>query len=320
MSDVTSNKSETNRRLVDQLRRQLGVEICRRLDDPAVIEVMLNPDGVVWEDRLGAGMAQIGTMTATDASAFIWTVASMLNLTVTTERAVLECELPIRGARFEAIMPPVAPAPTFAIRLKATSVFPLADYEAQGIMTRGQRAAIEDAVSMARNVMISGGTGSGKTTLANAVLSHVAVTAPGDRLVIIQDLFELQCLSRNVAYLRSNDQYDFTKLVRASMRLRPDRLIVGEVRGAEALALLKALNTGHSGGLWTIHANSARSALGRFEDLIAEASLAAKQRQIAEAVHMIVSITKQADGTRRVSEVARVDGYHDGEYVLTTAE
>lgn len=324
MSDTSSNRAETARRLLRDLRRLLGTEICERLDDPGVIEVMLNPDGLVWEDRLGVGMTCFAEMSAVAADSFIRVVASTLGQTVTAERPILECELPIRGARFEAVIWPLAPRPTFAIRLKAIRVFTLGDYEAAGIMSRPQRSALEDAIASAKNIMLSGGTGSGKTTLANAVLGHVSEVAPDDRLLIIQDLFELQCLSRNVAWLRSTETFDLTRLVKVSMRLRPDRIIIGEVRGGEALALLKALNTGHSGGLWTIHANTARSALGRFEDLIAEATPAIKQRQIAEAVHMIVSIAKikDPDGKeiRRVQEVVQVDGYHDGQYVLTTLE
>jgi P-type conjugative transfer ATPase TrbB len=324
MPDISSNRAETARRLLQDLRRLLGPIICERLDDPAVIEVLLNPDGRVWEDRLGVGMTCFTEMSQVSADSFIRVVASTLGQTVTADRPILECELPIRGARFEAVIWPLAPRPTFAIRLKAIRVFSLADYEAAGIMTRPQRLAIEDAVATARNIMVSGGTGSGKTTLANAILGHVTQVAPDDRLLIIQDLFELQCLSENVAWLRSSETFDFTRLVKVSMRLRPDRVIIGEVRGGEAFALLKALNTGHSGGLWTIHANTASSALGRFEDLIAEATPAMKQRQIADAVHMIVSIakTKDPDGkeVRRVQEVVRVDGYDDGNYLLTTVE
>jgi type IV secretion system protein TrbB len=314
-----SPRAEIERRLVTAMRQQLGAEICGRLDDPQVIEVMLNPDGAVWEDRLGAGMTQISTMAPITAESFISTVASTLRASVTREHPILESELPIRGARFEAMIPPVVSAPTFTIRLKAVRVFSLDDYVSAGIMTAPQRAVICDAVASRRNILICGGTASGKTTLGNAVLAATVEATPNDRLVILEDTVELQCSARNVVALRATDIVDMQHLLRATMRLRPDRIIVGEVRGGEALSMLKAWNTGHSGGFCTVHANSASSALTRIEQLIAEVTASDMRAVIGEAVDLIVPIAKTATN-RVVNPIIAVEGFHGGQYVLSTLE
>ena len=314
--NVLSPRAETERRLIAAMRQQLGTVVCDRLDDQEVIEVMLNPDGTLWEDRLGKGMTPIGTMPTAAAESFISTVASTLRVSMTRESPVLECELPIRGARFEALLPPVVGAPTFAIRMKAVRVFTLADYVAAGIMTPGRKAALEDAVSRRRNILIAGGTSSGKTTLANAVLAEIARISPDDRIVILEDTVELQCAAPNVVSLRTSEHVDMQRLLKATMRLRPDRIVVGEVRGREALAMLKAWNTGHPGGLCTVHANSAKAALIRLEQLIAEATIAPMRAVVAEAINLVVPISKTA-GSRSVGQIVRIEGLHGGEFVVS---
>lgn len=318
MTDL-SPRAEIERRLVAAMRHQLGPLVCDRLDDPNVIEVLLNHDGSLWEDRLGEGMRQFGTMQAVAAESFISMVASTLHVSVTRDSPLLEAELPIRGARFEAAIPPVAPAPVFAIRLKAVKVFPLVDYVAAGIMTERQKGVIEDAVAGHKNILVSGGTGSGKSTLLNALLASIAELTPSDRIVIIEDTVELQCKAANSIALRATFSVDMQQLLRATMRFRPDRIIVGEVRGGEALSYVKAQNTGHDGCLCSIHANSAKSALTRLEQLIAEVSTGNMRPVIAEAVHLIVPIAKTKT-SRVVNPIVRVEGLHAGEYVLTELE
>lgn len=301
------------------MRQHLGPSVCGLLDDPNVIEVMLNDDAKLWEDRLGEGMRPVGTMAASSAESFIALVASSLETTVTRERPILEAELPIRGARFEALIPPVTLAPIFSIRLKAVKVFTLADYVAAGIMTQRQRDICEDAAASHLNIVVAGGTGSGKTTLVNAMLSSVSELTPDDRIAIIEDMRELQCKAKNYVALRTTDTIDQRMLVRATMRLRPDRIIIGEVRDGAAHAMVKAWNTGHDGGLTTVHANSARSALMRIQQLIAEVATGDMRDQMAESIHMIVPIAKTRTG-RVVKPIVRVEGFHTGEFVLTTLE
>jgi type IV secretion system protein VirB11 len=193
------------------------------------------------------------------AESFIATVASTLRSSVTRESPILECELPLDGSRFEALIPPVVSAPVFTIRRKASAVFPLDEYEQQRIMTARQRRAIETAVALRHNILVVGGTGTGKTTLANGIIDHIVRASPGHRLVIIEDTPEIQCAAKNAVVMRATDTVDMQRLLKATMRLRPDRIIVGEVRGGEALSLLKAWNTGHPGGVCTVHANYARA-------------------------------------------------------------
>lgn len=314
-----SPRAEIERRLVSAMRQQLGPLVCARLDDPAVIEIMLNNDGSIWEDRLGQGMSPIGTMTAVAAEFFISTVASTLRTSVTRESPILECELPIRGARFEAMIAPVVPSPIFAIRLKAVRVFTLADYVASGIMTERQREVIEAAAPARKNILIAGGTGTGKTTLTNAILQTVSASSPDDRIVVIEDTVELQCPAKNVVCLRATETVDMQRLLKGTMRLRPDRIIVGEVRGAEALAMLKAWNTGHPGGICTVHANSAKAALTRIEQLVAETTSANMRAVIAEAINLVVPIAKTAT-SRVVNPILQVNGLVDGQYSLSTVE
>jgi type IV secretion system protein TrbB len=319
MSAALSARDEIDRRLVAAMRQQLGPIVCAMLDDPEIIEVMLNPDGTLWADRLGSGMFPLGTMQATAAESFIATVASTLRTSITRDSPILECELPLRGARFEAMVAPVSATPVFAIRLKAVRVFTLADYVTAGSMTERQRAIIADAVAARLNILIAGGTSSGKTTLGNAVLADVATSSPDDRLVILEDTVELQCAAPNVVSLRTSDTVDMQRLLKATMRLRPDRIIVGEVRDGVALSMLKAWNTGHPGGFCTIHANSAPAALTRLEQLVAEATPSPMRAVIAEAVNLIIPIVRTKAG-RVVKPLVRVEGLHDGNYVLSTVE
>ena len=303
---MTSNL--THARQSEALRRAMGAEILEPLRDPQVIEVMLNPDGTLWVDRLGTGMQCTGTIDPVRALTIVNTVAAMLETVVTPERPILECELPLDGSRFVALIPPLVERASFALRKKALLVFTLDDYVAKGIMTDDQRRAIESAVAGRRNVLVCGGTGTGKTTLANAILDCVAKVDNEHRIVVIEDTRELQVNAKNVVFLRTSDNTDMTRLLRATMRLRPDRIVVGEVRDGSALALLKAWNTGHPGGVGTVHANDASAALIRVGQLIQEAGVPANPELIAEAVNVVVSIKRTATG-RMVEEVAIVSGW-----------
>ena len=305
------NATESRARQIEALKRALGSEILAALDDPAVIEIMLNDDSSLWLDRLGVGMERIGEVDPIRAMSIVSTVAAMLDAVVTLDRPILECELPLDGSRFEALIPPIVNRPTFALRKKALLVFTLEDYVATGIMTAAQKDSIDEAVKNRNNILVAGGTGTGKTTLANAVLDCVAKTSGEHRIVIIEDPRELQCTAPNTVFLRTSDNTDMTRLLRATMRLRPDRIVVGEVRDGSALALLKAWNTGHPGGIGTVHANGARAALIRIGQLIQEAGVPPSPELIAEAVNIVVSIKRTAT-SRSVEEVAAVQGWTAG--------
>lgn len=302
-------------RLVRKLEESLGEEICVALADPTVIEIMLNPDGRLFIERLGQGMTQTGTMLAGAAEIVIGSVAHALGSEVSEDTPIVSGELPIDGHRFEGLLPPVVTAPVFTIRRRASRLIPLDEYIRQGIMHPSQAAAIRNAVSSRLNIVVSGGTGSGKTTLANAILQEIAVASPEHRLVILEDTTELQCEAENAVALHTSDSIDMARLLKSTMRLRPDRIIVGEVRDGAALTLLKAWNTGHPGGLTTIHSNSAESALRRLEQLTDEVSQQPMREVIGEAVDLIVSIERTARG-RVVRDIIHVERFANGQYEL----
>lgn len=319
-----SMRDEQAQRLGEALKRQLGA-FCPLLMEHGVVELMLNADGRLWVDRLGQPMIAVGTMAAMTAESFIATVASTLRGTVTRENPILECELPdappFHGSRFEALIPPIVSGPVFTIRRKASAVFTLNEYERDGILATSQRTAIECAVMQRQNILVVGGTGTGKTTLTNAIIDQMAKATPDHRLVIIEDTAEIQCAAPNAVIMRATDTVDMQRLLKATLRLRPDRIVVGEVRGGEALTMLKAWNTGHPGGVCTVHANHARAGLTRIEQMIAEVSQAPMRALIGEAINLIVSIvrTDTAPG-RRIHEVIAVDGFADGDYRFTNLE
>jgi len=317
-----SREQEARGRQIEALRRSFGAAVISFFDDRAVIEIMLNTDGTLWIERAGVGMQCVGTLSPVQAMACIQAAAALVGTVVNEEYPILECELPnggseFGGARFEALVPPVVAAPAFAIRKKAELIFTLDDYVARGIMSADAKEFIENAVRTRKNILISGGAGTGKTTLANAVLEAVARLDPESRIVIIEDVLELQCAAKNALFLRTSENVDQTRLLRATMRLRPDRIVVGEVRDKAALALLKAWNTGHPGGLGTVHANDARAALVRLDQLIQEALVPPAPALIAEAVDVVISIKRVSGSPGRViDEIVAINGFDGGDYVL----
>ncbi|NSZ66770.1 MULTISPECIES: P-type conjugative transfer ATPase TrbB [Rhizobium/Agrobacterium group] len=300
-------------RLVRKLQDALGDQLCVALDDATVVEIMLNPDGRLFIERLGHGVVAAGAMTPAAAEVVIGSVAHALQSEADDERPIISGELPIGGHRFEGLLPPIVSGPAFTIRRRASRLIPLSDYMSSKVMTEGQASAIRSAIDARMNIVISGGTGSGKTTLANAIIAEIVLSAPDDRLVILEDTAEIQCAAENAVSLHTSDTVDMARLLKSTMRLRPDRIIVGEVRDGAALTLLKAWNTGHPGGVTTIHSNTALSALRRLEQLTAEASQQLMQEVIGEAVDLIVSIERSGKG-RRVREVIHIEGYRNNHY------
>ena len=298
------------------LRTALGPSIAAWLEDPVIVEVMLNPDGRLWVDRLSGGLADTGErLAAADGERIVRLVAHHVGAEVHPARPLVSAELPETGERFEGLLPPVVTAPAFAIRKPAIAVFTLDDYIAAGIMAGAQAETLRKAVRERRNVLVAGGTSTGKTTLTNALLAEVAKTT--DRVVLIEDTRELQCRSPNLVALRTKDGVaSLSDLVRSSLRLRPDRIPIGEVRGAEALDLLKAWGTGHPGGVGTIHAGTALGALRRLEQLIQEAVVTVPRALIAETIDVIAVLSGRGVD-RRLTELARVEGLNpDGDYLI----
>jgi type IV secretion system protein TrbB len=317
---VQSLGKEAVSRGARMLRTALGPAIAGWLGDPGVVEVMLNPDGRLWTDRLVEGLVETGQhLSAADGERIVRLVAHHVGAEVHAGSPRVSAELPETGERFEGLIPPIVAAPAFAIRKPAVAVFTLEDYVAAGIMKAEQAANLSTAVAERRNILVAGGTSTGKTTLVNALLAEMAKTS--DRIVLIEDTRELQCKAQNFIALRTKDGVaSLSELVRSSLRLRPDRIPIGEVRGAEALDLLKAWGTGHPGGVGTIHAGSALGALRRLEQLVQEAVVTVPRALIAETINLIAVLAGR--GTqRRLVELAVVEGLAlTGDYLLAHAD
>ncbi|MCP3963598.1 MAG: P-type conjugative transfer ATPase TrbB [bacterium] len=303
--------SEQTLRHRDSLRRELGETVLRALEDDDVTEVMLNADGQLWLDLRTRGMVPAGaSMPPTQAASLLSTVAGLLNQVVSEAQPILEAELPLDGSRIEGILPPVVEAPVFAIRKRAAHLFPLAQYVSDGDLEAWQAQALRDALHKRRNLIVSGGPGSGKTTFVNAILHEMAEisAAGGERFVILEDTYELRCEAPNHVALHTSENVTLRALVRACLRLRPDRIVIGEVRGAEAHDLLKAWHTGNPGGCATVHANSALDALERLDHLAQEAGVPSQARLVASSVDLIVHM-ERLGSRRRARELLSVEGY-----------
>lgn len=303
------------------LRTAMGPAIAAALTDSEVIEVMVNPDGMLRIDRLGEGRCDTGiVLEAAQTERIIRLVASHARTEVHGAAPIVSAELPpladgLAGERFEGLLPPVSTAPCFAIRKPAQRIYRLADYVADGIMSAGFARMLAKSVAERRNILIAGGTSSGKTTLANALLAELG--ARDERVILIEDTRELQCAACDHVALRTRRGIvSMADLVRSTLRLRPDRIIVGEVRGSEALEMLKAWNTGHPGGIAAVHANSARASLYRLEQLVQEAVTTVPRRLIADAIDIVVFIGGRGTD-RRVVAMDCVDGLDaTGEYAM----
>jgi type IV secretion system protein VirB11 len=309
---VVHPQSLERRRIM--LRTAMGGDIAAALTDPAVIEVMVNPDGALRLDRLGEGRVDTGKRLAvSEIERIIRLVASHIRLEVHAGSPIVSAELPESGERFEGLLPPVSAAPCFSIRKPAARIYTLDDYVSDRILLPPLADSLRRAVTDRRNILIAGGTSSGKTTLANALLAEMAKC--DERVIILEDTRELQCAAPDCVALRTKPGVaNLTALVRSTLRLRPDRIVVGEVRGAEALDMCKAWNTGHPGGIATVHANSARAALYRLEQLIQESVTTVPRRLIAEAIDLIVFISGRGVA-RRIDTIIEVVGLDsDGDY------
>lgn len=307
---MISAQQQQERRLDELLRRQLGPQILAAIDDRTVTEIMVNEDGQVWFESYGKGMHEAGlSLAASQVESLIGTVAASLGTVANADNPIVEGELPIGGVRFEGLLPPVARKPCCVMRKPAQVLYTLSDYVRDGILTEKHTEVLRKAIDERRNIVIAGGTTSGKTTLAGALINEMVTRSdPNERYVIIEDTLEIQCRAKNLVQLHTAEGADMTRLVRTTMRLRPDRIIIGEVRGGEALALLKAWNTGHPGGVTTVHANSGAAALVRLSSLVQEAGVPSQPELIAETVNLLAFMVRTPQG-RRVKELVRLAGY-----------
>ena len=316
MSEINSTDEEVIRRNLEKLRREMGDDIRHAMDDSSVIEIMLNPDGMVWIDKIGSGMEFLCDMSPVQSLQMLGTVAHMLGTVINYHHPIVEGELPGDGSRVEGVIPPIVPNPTFNIRKKASAIFSLAEYIKSGRASDEDIRILCEAISARKNILVVGGTGTGKTTFVNAIINEMKTLTPNHRLLILEDTLELQCSMDNFVSMRTSSDKSMQDLLKITMRQRPDRIIIGEVRGKEALDMLKAWNTGHPGGVCTVHANDARAGLLRIEQLISEVSQSTMRELIAEAIDVVAFLIRDPHIGPKLSELISVEGVSNGQYIF----
>jgi type IV secretion system protein TrbB len=304
------DRDGTYERQLAKLRKDLGEVFLAALADPDTVEICLNADGSLWQERLGESLQPIGTMSASCADAAMRTIAAYHHATLTRDDPSIECELPLDGSRFAGQIPPIVTAPVFAVRKRASRVFTLDQYVDAGIMTPQRKRILCEAIRDHRNILVTGSTGSGKTTLLNALIHELMDQFPNERLIIIEDTAEIQCAAKDFVQYHTSPERGMTQLVRMALRMRPDRILVGEVRGPEALDLLMSWNTGHEGGIATLHANNAAAGLTRLSTLVSMHPDAPREIEplIGEAVDIVVHIARTDKG-RIVREILGVTDF-----------
>ncbi len=302
----------TDVRLADSLAFNCGPIIMDAVHDPDVLEIMLNPDGKIWIEKYGKDQECVGELPIAQSKVLLSLVASALDLVVDAQHPVVEGSFPLDGSRFEGTFPPiVGPGASFSMRKKASKIITLQEYLASGAITEEVIPILDAAILGRKNIVVVGGTSSGKTTFCNGVIHRLDELCPGDRLLILEDTAELQSSARNAVFFLTSDlaKIGMRQLTKVCMRYAPKRILVGEVRDSAALELLKLWNTGHPGGIGTFHADSAFEALERLEELVEEAGVGPKQKLIGRAVDLIIYMTKTPQNTRIVSEILHVNRF-----------
>jgi P-type conjugative transfer ATPase TrbB len=293
------------------MERLLGPEVSTLLADPDVTELYVNPDGRVRVDTRSQGRhATELVLEANRIRAFLNTVASSLGTPLGDASPMLEAELPrgtFRGARLQGFVPPCVPEVTFVVRNPPARVYRLDELVETGVLRPEHRLALRQAVLERLNILVAGGTRSGKTTFANALLAEIAELCPTDRLVILEDTIELQCVAADHLALRTCPGVSLADLVRATLRASPTRIVVGEVRDHSALDLVDAWGTGHPGGCATLHATDPQGALFRLDRLAQRNGVPSQLPEIARTIDLVV-ITAGDNLGRRVTDLVRVRG------------
>jgi pilus assembly protein CpaF len=289
----------------------------RYLADDAVTEIMVNGTEPIYVEREGRLVRTESRFVSDDhLRRVIERIVSQVGRRIDESSPMVDARL-ADGSRVNAVIPPLAvDGPALTVRKFSREALQVADLIASGSLTAEVASLLSACVAGKLNVLVSGGTGTGKTTLLNVLSSFIP---EGERVVTIEDAVELQLRQHHVVRLESRPpnlegrgEVSIRDLVRNALRMRPDRIIVGEVRGGEALDMLQAMNTGHEGSLSTVHANSPRDALVRLETMVLMAGMELPQRaireQVSSAVDLVVQLTRLRDGTRRVTAVSEVDG------------
>jgi type IV secretion system protein TrbB len=307
--------NKTVDRHLAMLNTAFGSEIMQLMENSQIIEIIANPDGKIWAEDLNKGKYFTGKTFAFEQIAnIIKLVAASRQIIANAEHPEVSCELPETGARFQGWLPPVVVEPSFTIRKRAINIFTLEDYVSAGSLTLSHAEILKTSIKSRKNILIAGGTASGKTTFANALLHELKDSQ--DRVIILEDLPELQVAVADCVKLTTCGSKNMRDLVKGSLRMRPDRIIIGEVRDGSALELLKAWNTGHPGGICTIHANSPEATISRIEDLVSEIVSTVPKRLIYEAINIIVFMKRDAAGKYMIDSLHSYEIAPDSESFL----
>lgn len=311
ITKIQQNKNTGRDRKFEMLSYAMGKDILDFMQDKKVFEVMVNPDGKLWVDTFDRGRVFSGVIIPPETSRqIILAVAALADQVIDRNEPAISAEIPdsllFDSARFQGELPFIVEAPAFNIRKHPKIVLSLDDYVAQGTMTQQQKSVIIQCIHDKKNIIAAGGTKSGKTTLLNAILQEISKSP--ERVVLIEDTPELRCTAEDCVSLRTMPHVDMSMLLRYTLRKSPDRIVVGEVRGGEALALVDAWSTGHSGGCSTLHSNSAADTLVRLENLVSRSAVNPQEMTIANAVNVIIYL-KYIHQVRRITEIISVDGY-----------
>src|SRR5262245_6600444 len=319
MMEQQTLQQQRQTRIREKLRRELGPMICTALADADVIEVLVTGQGEVWLDRLSVGKERTGVvLPEAQREMVIGTVAAWHGLVVNRHQPLLKAEVPPDGARFQGMVRPVS-APAFVIRRPFPHIIPLAQYVAEGSMTAEQAAVLRAALTNREKILIAGATLSGKTILANSLVAEVLqLHGSGLRTVLIEDTYEMTAPAgaTNCDHLHTCEEADLRTVIQTTMRLSPEFIVVGEVRGPEAWDLLNVWSTGHGASVSTIHADTPEGALRRFAMLIRQAGVEPDHELIGSTVTLIVVMERVGSRHWRIREMARSAGWDGQRYQL----
>ena len=303
---------------IELIKFNMGNEILELLNDKDVSEIIINDDTKLFKDTFSEGQVFTGKyIDPTRTLSLIQVVASYSKQIIDENNPILEARL-YDKSRFTGVIPPLADNPTINIRKHTILKLTLDDYVDTGVITQNQKKILLDNIKNKRNILVVGATGSGKTTFANACINDISKL--NERLGILEDTPEIQTTATNRYFLHTSSNKKMIDLVKVSLRMTPQRIIVGEIRDGASLYLLRAWNSGQGGGVCTIHSDSARKALGQLEGYIQEVSQTPQKQLIADNVHLIVVIDKvfeDGETKRKLVEMVEVKGLDkEGNYIL----
>ncbi|MBP2629463.1 MAG: P-type conjugative transfer ATPase TrbB [Firmicutes bacterium] len=307
---MLSKDEESFNRSLELLQYAMG-SMLDYMQDENIFELIVNPDGKLWIDTFGKGKIYTGIdITPDKAKQIIYAVAAISKQVITENFPLLEAEVPntktFDSFRFQGLLPGVVTGPALNIRKHPKKILTLDNYVEQGVITERQKAVLVQAIRDKKNIIAAGATASGKTTFLNALLAEIAKLS--DRVVMIEDTKELHCTAEDCVAIRTFRSVNMIEALRATLRMSPNRIVVGEIRGEEALTLLDAWSTGHGGGCSTVHSNSAYDTLLRLENLTSRVAKNPQQVTISRAVDMVAYL-RYSGLKRTLEEIICVKGY-----------